>query len=84
VSTATEAAEALGVTSTRMRQIVLKGELAAKKIGRDLVITAVAEAKKRKTMSGTFAGWQETRATKRHTSLFIVVCVAIRRTSVLG
>ena len=52
--TTTEAAAQLGVTSARVRQMILKGELAAEKFGRDLMITAeaVAEAKKRKTTPG--------------------------------
>jgi excisionase family DNA binding protein len=52
--TTSEAAAQLGVTSARVRQMILKGELAAEKFGRDLMITneAVAEAKKRKTTPG--------------------------------
>lgn len=52
--TTSEAAAELGVTSARVRQMILKGELAAQKFGRDLMITAkaVAEAKKRKTSPG--------------------------------
>jgi excisionase family DNA binding protein len=52
--TTTEAAAELRVTSARVRQMVLKGELAAEKFGRDLVITAeaVTKAKKRKTTPG--------------------------------
>jgi excisionase family DNA binding protein len=52
--TTTEAASELGVTSARVRQMILKGELAAEKFGRDLMITAdaVTKAKKRKTTPG--------------------------------
>ena len=52
--TTSEVAAELGVTSARVRQMILKGELAAEKFGRDLMITAkaVAQAKKRKTTPG--------------------------------
>ena len=52
--TTSEASEELGVTSARVRQMILKGELAAEKFGRDLMITeeAVNQAKKRKTNPG--------------------------------
>jgi excisionase family DNA binding protein len=52
--TTNEAAAALGVTSARVRQMILKGELEAEKFGRDLMISvdAVAKAKKRKTSPG--------------------------------
>jgi excisionase family DNA binding protein len=52
--TTAEAADTLGVTAARVRQMILKGELAAEKFGRDLMITAkaVAEAKKRKKTPG--------------------------------
>lgn len=66
--TTTEAADELGVTSARVRQMVLKGELDAEKFGRDLMITAeaVAEAKKRKTTPGPDPARNEgRRATKR-------------------
>ena len=49
-----EVAAELGVTSARVRQMILKGELAAEKFGRDLMITseAVTKAQKRKTTPG--------------------------------
>ena len=52
--TTSEAAAELSVTSARVRQMILKGKLAAEKFGRDLMITAeaVAKAKKRKTTPG--------------------------------
>jgi excisionase family DNA binding protein len=52
--TTNEAAAVLGVTSARVRQMILKGELEAEKFGRDLVISAeaIAKAKKRKTSPG--------------------------------
>ena len=52
--TTSEAALELGVTSARVRQMVLRGELAAEKFGRDLMITAeaVTQAKRRKTIPG--------------------------------
>ncbi len=52
--TTAEVADVLGVTAARVRQMVLKGELAAEKFGRDLLISAeaVALAKKRKTTPG--------------------------------
>jgi excisionase family DNA binding protein len=52
--TTNEAAAALGVTSARVRQMILKGELEAEKFGRDLMISvdAVTKAKKRKTSPG--------------------------------
>ncbi len=52
--TTAEAASELGVTSARVRQMILKGELEAEKFGRDLMISveAVAKAKKRKTSPG--------------------------------
>jgi excisionase family DNA binding protein len=52
--TTSEAAEELGVTSARVRQMVLDGQLPAEKFGRDLVITAeaLAFARQRKTTPG--------------------------------
>ena len=48
--TTDEAAAALGVTSTRIRQMVLDGSIAAEKHGRDLLILpeAIEQAKLRK------------------------------------
>ncbi len=52
--TTAEAAEVLGVSATRVRQMVLDGTLPAEKFGRDLVITSAALelARKRKTKPG--------------------------------
>ena len=52
--TTSEVAEALGVTSARIRQMVLSGLLPAEKAGRDVLIpvTAVDAAKERKTKPG--------------------------------
>lgn len=52
--TTAEAAAALGVTAGRIRQMILDGELAAEKLGRDLVIKAedITAAKSRKTAPG--------------------------------
>ena len=69
--TTSEAAEELGVTSARVRQMVLKGELAADKFGRDLMIgaEAVAQAKKRKTTPGPSPASTETvKAVRRRKS----------------
>lgn len=62
-----EAAEQLGVTSARVRQMVLKGELAAEKFGRDLMISAVAvaAAKKRKTTPGPSPAHKEDKGAAR-------------------
>ena len=59
--TTSEAALELGVTSARVRQMILKGELKAEKFGRDLMITAeaVSGAKKRKTAPGPLAMTRE-------------------------
>jgi excisionase family DNA binding protein len=64
--TTNEAADELGVTSARVRQMILKGELEAEKFGRDLVITAeaVAEAKNRKTTPGPSPANKKARAAK--------------------
>jgi excisionase family DNA binding protein len=52
--TTTQAASELGVTPGRVRQMVIDGEIAAQKFGRDLMISASAimAAKKRKTTPG--------------------------------
>lgn len=52
--TTAEAADELGVTAGRVRQMILDGELAAEKLGRDLLIKAedITAAKSRKTMPG--------------------------------
>lgn len=52
--TTKDAAAALGVSTARVRQMVLDGELKAEKFGRDLAIPAeaVAAAKNRKTAPG--------------------------------
>lgn len=52
--TTNEAAIELGVTSARVRQMILNGELEAEKFGRDLMITAEAldAARARKTAPG--------------------------------
>ncbi|MDQ3255467.1 MAG: excisionase family DNA-binding protein [Acidobacteriota bacterium] len=52
--TTTEAAETLGVSAARVRQMVLDGSLPAEKFGRDLAITraAIETAKQRKTSPG--------------------------------
>lgn len=70
--TTAEAAAELGVTSARVRQMILKGELAAEKFGRDLVISAeaIAKAKKRKTTPGPSAAGEDAKTRtprrKRH------------------
>jgi excisionase family DNA binding protein len=52
--TTEEAAMQLGVTSARVRQMILDGTLPAEKFGRDLLITAeaIGAAKLRKTKPG--------------------------------
>ncbi len=52
--TAPEAAAALGVSSARVRQMVLDGSLPASRFGRALVISAeaLAQARQRKTTPG--------------------------------
>jgi excisionase family DNA binding protein len=52
--TTSEAADVLGVTVGRVRQLVIDGTLQAEKFGRDLVITAEAleTARQRKTTRG--------------------------------
>ncbi len=63
--TTAQAAAELGVTSARVRQMILKGELAAEKFGRDLMISAeaIARAKKRKTTPGPSAAGQNAKTT---------------------
>ncbi len=55
--TTKEAAERLGVSAARVRQMVLDGSLPAEKFGRDLVITrrALEAARQRKTSPGPAA-----------------------------
>ena len=52
--TTTEAAEILGVSAARIRQMVLAGEIEGEKRGRDLLIakSQVEKAKARKTKPG--------------------------------
>lgn len=55
--TTTEAASQLGVTSARIRQLVLSGDIKAQKVGRDVLIPAseIEAAKNRKTKPGPAA-----------------------------
>jgi len=64
--TTNEAADELGVTSARVRQMILKGELEAEKFGRDLMITAeaVAAARNRKTTPGPLPTNRKARAAR--------------------
>ena len=64
--TTNEAADELGVTSARVRQMILKGELEAEKFGRDLMITAeaVAAARNRKTTPGPLPNNRKARAAR--------------------
>lgn len=52
--TTTEAAEILGVSAARIRQMVLAGDIEGEKKGRDLLIpkSAIEKAKARKTKPG--------------------------------
>lgn len=52
--TTTQAADRLGITPGRVRQMVLHSEIRAQKIGRDLLLNEadVERAKKRKTRPG--------------------------------
>jgi excisionase family DNA binding protein len=52
--TTTEAAEILGVSAARIRQMVLAGEIEGEKRGRDLLIpkSQIEKAKARKTKPG--------------------------------
>jgi excisionase family DNA binding protein len=54
VYTTKEAAKKLGVTPTRVRQLILDGTLPSEKFGRDLMITekAIEKAKRRKKVPG--------------------------------
>jgi excisionase family DNA binding protein len=64
--TTNEAADELGVTSARVRQMILKGELQAEKFGRDLMITAeaIAAARNRKTTPGPLPANKKAKAAK--------------------
>jgi len=64
--TTNEAAVLLGVTSTRVRQMVLDGTMTAEKHGRDLMILpeAIKQAKLRKTKPGPAASTEEAPAAK--------------------
>jgi excisionase family DNA binding protein len=64
--TTKEAAESLGVSAARVRQMVLDGSLPARKFGRDLVITrgALEAARRRKTSPGPAAKSQSTKTAK--------------------
>jgi len=63
--TTAEASGELGVTSARVRQMILKGDLAAEKFGRDLMISpaALAKAKRRKTTPGPSAAGKDAKTT---------------------
>ena len=52
--TTVEAAKMLGITSARVRQMVLAGDIKAEKKGRDLLIpkSEIEKAKRRKTKPG--------------------------------
>ncbi len=52
--TTVEAAKMLGITSARVRQMVLAGDIKAEKKGRDLLIpkSEIEKAKRRKTTPG--------------------------------
>lgn len=65
--TANEAAAELGVSSARVRQMVLDGLLPASRFGRALVISAdaIKAAKQRKTSPGPAAKAQPTPAAKK-------------------
>jgi excisionase family DNA binding protein len=64
--TTKEAAERLGVSAARVRQMVLDGSLPAQKFGRDLVITrgALETARRRKTSPGPVAKSQSGKPAK--------------------
>lgn len=65
--TTNEAAELLGVTSARVRQMVSRNEIKSEKLGRDRFITAeaIAEAQRRKTKPGPAPKAEEPAAKKR-------------------
>lgn len=56
--TTKEAAEQLGVTESRVRQMIIDGMIDAERFGRSHVLTAasIREARKRKTARGPVAG----------------------------
>ena len=64
--TTKEAAERLGISAARVRQMVLDGSLPAEKFGRDLVITrpALEAARQRKTSPGPAAKSQSEKPAK--------------------
>ena len=61
--TTTEAAEILGVSSARIRQMVLAGDIEGEKRGRDLLIpkSQIEKAKARKTKPGPKPAKKETK-----------------------
>lgn len=64
--TTKEAAESLGISAARVRQMVLDGSLPAEKFGRDLVIRrpALEAARQRKTSPGPAAKSQDAKSAK--------------------